>query len=332
MSNRLVTVADDRYGRKQGQYGITQDRIAELFKDRSDFSHRPYTWELITKSRFYMENQILLDNADASRNGRAYKPFVILAELLDIHDGEFMVYNDCSPEIWENVTPEMLDSFAPDVAFDLCEKANGILGMFIKWDSKPIPDGEFGRATHRYYTTNRCMNKMGLSFYEDAFICASGMLVLKKTPRVMAIIDEWLKWCCVDECSAMGWANIPGDYSFWEEESNPEFDFPGSKLGHRGDQSILGLLLARFNWNFVQPPQNEMHPANFLQYCRKDHSYEFTPCLPPLKIGDRVKNVQGSEMTVHQIYNGQYGVGPIPGSQYLADRETLKSLEIQWTK
>lgn len=51
----LVTVADDRFGRKEGLYGATQDRITRLFQEHPSLGiePHPYKWEDFARSAFY---------------------------------------------------------------------------------------------------------------------------------------------------------------------------------------------------------------------------------------------------------------------------------------
>ena len=321
----LVTVSDDRFGRKEGLYRKTQIDICGLFFKTKWFNHiYAWTWYDILQTDFYQQNKILLDNTDAARNGRAYKPFVILEGLKNINEGDFLIYNDCSPEIWKGVGS--LADYDIDVIKNLCIQNNNILTPFIKWSRYDLKPGELGEATHKNYTLNRCMDKMGLRFYEDAYMCASGMICIRKTSETVALIEEWLKWNCIDECCALGYADIPNDTSFWDKESNPEFGKEGYKMGCRHDQSILGLLLARNNHKFVDVDVNELHCANFLQFCRPGGDYNFIDSLPGLKIGDKVINKQGTVLEIFGIYEGKYQVGQNNASLYLASRETLKKI------
>lgn len=323
----LVTVSDDRFGRKDGRYSEIQDRITDLFTGYDpNLLIAPYKWDDIQNSQFYLENKTLLDNTDMARNGVAYKPYAILNEFRNLADGEFLIYTDCSADLWKEVEP--FDRFDLNIIQNLCEKNNDILTAFIKWDMKNIAPGDLGIATHKNFTLNRCMDKMGLRFYEDAYQCASGMICIRKTPQTLILAQEWLKWNCIDECCALGWADKERDTSFWKAESYaPTFGEPGYKMGHRHDQSILGLLLARTNQKFVDILYNQMNPLNFLQFCRPDIEYDFIDSLPRLVIGDIVENKQGTEMNVFDIEDGKYIVGQSTASCYATKRENLKKVE-----
>ena len=319
----LITVSDDRFGRKEGMYRKTQLYACDLLEGLFDQLYA-WSWDDILQTDFYQQNKILLDNTDAARNGRAYKPFVILEGLKTLNEGDFLIYADCSPEIWDSV--KSLAGYDIEIIKQLTIQNNNILTPFIKWSRFNLKPGELGEATHKNYTLNRCMDKMGLRFYEDAYMCASGMICIRKTPETVALVEEWLKWNCIDECCALGWANIPNDATFWIEESHDQFGRDGYKMGCRHDQSILGLLLARDNHKFVDVEVKEIHCANFLQFCRPDAQYQFIDSLPVLNIGDMVINKQGTELQVFGIYEGKYQVGQNNASMYLASRQTLKKI------
>lgn len=319
---KLVTVSDDRFGRKDGRYAETQDRIEALISQIMPV--KSWRWEDIIDTKFYRDNKTLLDNTDAARNGRAYKPFVILDALNSVDNGDLIVYNDCSPELWEGDIN--LSQYDLNIIQKLTIKAGDILAPFIRWGLNNLTPGDLGDATHKNYTLNRCMDKMNLRFYEDAYMCASGMLCIRKTPETVAVIEEWLKWNCIDECCALGWAHIPDDASFWEAESHCNFGEPGYKLGCRHDQSILGLLLAQNNHKFVETACEGVHFANFLQYCRPEAEYRFIECLPELNIGVRVINKQGTKMTVFDRQKGEYIVGVSNASMYSTKRYNLKPI------
>lgn len=313
----LCTVAEDRYGRKGGIYGATQKHIEELFRN-SNFGIDIYfmlTWKMLTQSAFYTENKTLLDDTDASRNGRAYKPYCIKVALSLIDEGDFLIYSDCSPEIWEGVTID--ERFSLETLQANCRKANDILTCFVKWSDEEIKAGEFGKHTHRLFTTNLCMDVMQMRFYEDCYMNASGMFVTRKTPVTVKFVDEWVKWNCIDKCCSLGDMNIPNDVSYWDAESH-------LKSGHRHDQSIAGLLLNSMGWKFAEIRYNEINPYNPLQYALPGE-LELIDSLPKIEVGDYVQNKEGTLMRVWRIDPGEkYVVGKHEQSCYNTQRKDLK--------
>ncbi len=260
-----------------------------------------WTFEDICKTEFYKQNKTLLDNKDAARNGRAYKPFVILEELKKVQDGDFVIYNDCSPEMW-------FDNMACDGYYDtnklkqLCIQNGGVLSGFVKWDTRNIPKNGLGIHTHENFTTSRCIKRMGLEKYTRSFMHASGFLVLQKIPRTMEFMQEWLYWNLIDECSCLGRHDIPNDYSYWD--FNEEF----KKMGHRHDQSVSGLLINKYGYKLIDIIYNTpFHTYNFLNFCKRNVDYVFIDSnINPeadrrLKKGDTVYNAQGTELKIFEF-------------------------------
>lgn len=334
MKTIFTSISDDRFGRKNSKYSETQDKIYHILMNNPQLGIaeiKNWKWEDVEKTEFYSKNKVLLDNTDAARNGRAYKPFVIHNALENAEQGDYVIYNDCSPEIWDVPYDIKLPLmyFHLDVLHNLCKANNDILSVFVKWDMKPIPKGALGMHTHRYFTMDRCINKMGMQEYKDCFMGASGMWTIRKTPDTMDFMNEWLKWNLDAECSALGDPNIPDDYSYWEQESHEEFGKPGYKMGHRHDQSISSLLLNKRRAKFLDILHNEMNPYNFLQYTRTNETFRFIDSYNPLdnsniEIGNTVINEKGIELKVFRIENGEYIVGKNPASAYATTKEHIK--------
>ena len=122
----LVTVSDDRFGRKGGIYQKTQKKIERFFKSRPEFGIDDYLmlkWSDIVKTEFYKNNKNFLSWMNPNINGLAYKPYAILEGLKKINDNDFLIYNDCSPELWKFNEDYYLDPkiFDFNIAKQLCE-------------------------------------------------------------------------------------------------------------------------------------------------------------------------------------------------------------------
>lgn len=337
MSKLIVTcISDDRFGRKEAMYSDTQDKIEYILKNNPQLGIDEiisWKWEDIERTIWYTENKVLLDNKDAARNGRAYKPYIILEALDAVGEGDYVVYTDCSPEMWnmerETVYPAIY--FNTDVIKRLCRSNNDILSIFVKWDKTEIKTGELGIHTHKNFTLNRCMDKMGMRGWENSYMGASGMWCIRKTESTMEFVREWLKWNIDEDCCSLGKIDVEDDYSFWTAESTLEFGVEGYKMGHRHDQSISGLLLNKRDAKLVDILYNDMNPYNFLQYCRTDVGYKFISSNPPediypINIGDDVENPKGVRIKVLRIENGQYIVGKNSGSCYATTKDKLKKI------
>lgn len=327
----LVSVADERSGRKNGVYGATQQKIEKIFRNNPSFGIRDFlmlTWDDIAASQFYQENKLLLDHTDAAKNGRAYKPWILKEGLSKINDGDYLIYTDCSPEMWTFDSDYHIPThYNLDVIKHLVRDNGGILTAFVKWDTRNIKPGLKGIHTHENFTTDRCIKRMGLEQYTKSFMGASGMIAIQKSTTTVFVVDEWLKWCCIDECSALGPKEIPHDYSYWDQED-------GKKLGHRSDQSVLGLLLCKFGYKMANIIYNDLNPYNFLNFCRECTEYTFVdpneiPYEPTrIRKGDKVVNKAGTELTVFEIWpeDGEevYIVGTMRESCYKTSLNQIK--------
>jgi len=255
----FVTVSDDRFGRKDGKYSQTQDQVLDTIKCLGFSNIFSWKWGNIVSNDFYTKNKKILDETNPDMNGRCYKPFVILESLRSINDGDFLIYNDVSPEHWKNF------SFDPAVhsletAKHLCSSNGGILTTETVW----IVDNELAPHTHENFTTERCMVRMGMQKYRHSIQHASGIIILQKNQKSIEFVSEWLKWNLIDECASLG--SLDGKDSYYSDEVKAH-----GKIGHRHDQSISGLLVNDGNIKILKNPGG----FNFYNFCRNDYNYEF---------------------------------------------------------
>lgn len=273
----LVTLSDDRSGRKNGLYSITQDKCINFFKNNNpsfgitDFLFMKFND--IIDTDFYNKNKIMLDIHEADMNGRCYKPYAILEGLKKINNGDFLIYNDCSPEIWSFIdTNKYIDSqkYNINIIKQLCIKNNGILTSVA---SVIMNNSSENYHRHEFFTLDRCINKMGLEKYKYSLQHASGMIVLQKSEKTINFLEEWLKFNLIDEAASLGYINDDTKNNniirnFWNEEYI-------NKSGHRHDQSISGLLINKMDNNLIIVPNNFYPMYNFLSYCLIKYNYEF---------------------------------------------------------
>ena len=71
------------------------------------------------------------------------------------------------------------------------------------------------------------------TFFHNILTCWAGALVIRKTPKSLSIINEWLIMCCSDD--------ITDRKSLIE--NSPCF------IDHRHDQSLLSIVLYKNNIN-----------------------------------------------------------------------------------
>lgn len=267
----LVTVSDDRSGRKGGLYEATQRKIWDIFL-RNDFVDTYVLYKIceVIDSEFGFNNKVMLDNIDAARNGRVYKPYVIKTELAKLADGDFLIYNDCSPEIWKMGSGFNIDKYIYDIEVikNLTIQNRDFLVSFVKWEHENFDSNPLGIHTHHYFTLEPCIKYMNGESYRHSYQCASGMICIRKTPETVALVDNWLHYNRIPECACIGWPDVPDDETFWENREP-------WKLGIRHDQSILSMLLNQNNWDYVDIVYNDISPYNFLNFCRKDVDYKF---------------------------------------------------------
>jgi hypothetical protein len=314
MKTVLVTVSDDRFGRKGGRYSDTQDKIERIFRSNlafgiSDF--RMWKREDIVASSFYQTHEIpaevvredvkhpitgsvvlsagteistykLLDMEDPSKNGRVYKPLVIRDTLKTLDYGDFLIYTDCSPEMWNMDESYRIDlrQHKLEVIQRLCTDNGGILTAHVKWNHRVhVEKGFVGFHTHENFTTNRCMERMGLSDYKYSLQHASGMIVIQKSAITMQFAEDWLYWNSIPDCGCMGPLSEP---LMWYNEV-----MINGKIGHRHDQSVSGLLLNKMDKKIIETLDYYERPAGvspylFLNFCKTDYKYNFFDSNQPM--------------------------------------------------
>lgn len=309
MANKIIlcTVSDDRSGRKEGKYSNTQDKIERLFKNNPNFginTFRMWKYEDIIKTKYYEETIIpsstieldiihpyskevlfkagtsfpeykLLDQIDPAKNGRVYKPLIINETLKELEDGDFLIYTDCSPEMWNMDEKYIINQKEYDLNIikNLCINNGGILTAHVKWNHRThVNKGEMGFHTHENFTTERCLNKMDLQRYRYSLQHASGMIVLQKSKRIVDFVNEWLYWNSIEDCGCMGPSTEP---LLWYNEVMQNY-----KIGHRHDQSVSGLLINKYSYKIIETldwferPEG-MSPYLFFNFCKPDFKYNF---------------------------------------------------------
>lgn len=252
----LITVADDRYGRKGGKYGATQKKIEELLNGWIPQYHFGMS--------LFGECDPLMVNLDPGKNGRVYKPWTIRQFMNNMDDGDFLIYNDCSPELW----PDQIDlsKYDLNVIKELTIRNNNFLVGFVKWDDKAIGPDDLGAHTHDNFTLESCIKIMDGEQYRHSFLCASGMICIRKVPFTVALVDKWLNFNRIKECSCLNYSDV--EDSYWDLK-------PGRKFGNRHDQSVLSMVLNQADFDYCDIVYNQLNPYNFLNYCIPGHEYKF---------------------------------------------------------
>tara|TARA_R110000824_G_scaffold351344_4_gene538368 strand:+ start:79 stop:972 length:894 start_codon:yes stop_codon:yes gene_type:complete len=266
----FCTVADDRYGRKGGLYTITQKKLYEKLK-RLNLSidvYNMWDWSDIKASKHYFDHKDVLDNPDASQNGRLYKPLVIKDSLERVPMGGCVIYNDTSPEIWNQFFSAKINdsNFSAKILVDLCERNGDVLTLHTWFDDA---GDTIGHHTHDNFTSEACLKIMDAEKYRHSLQHASGLVVVRKTPETVDFVAEWISYNKTPECGGLG---VVGEWS--------EFAAcPSLKLGHRHDQSVSGILVNKRGGKLCKKLESSaflrINKHNFLNFCQKRTSYEF---------------------------------------------------------
>ena len=207
---------------------------------------------------------------------------------MELREGDFLIYADSSPEMWRgfdfkqklpadydvNVLKELvrwngdvltsyyyLNHSDPAYGFEKLLKAGYMQNAL--WRKKPANATsmtDLGDHQHAYYTTDKCMQAMGLLRYRNSYQHSSAMIVLRKSPRSVRFVSNWLHWNLNPDCCTIA--------SFWQEVDR--------KFGHRTDQSISGLLVNEMNGSLLVPVENHKHhPTNFMMWSLTRARYAF---------------------------------------------------------
>lgn len=267
----LVTIADDRAGRKGGKYTETQNNIRRFFEGNKFFGiDRFLMWTTsdIISHPDYEKYKDMLDVMDPAINPRMYKPMLLKAGLDMIEHGEFLVYNDTSPEMWINIGSRIdPNKYDLKVLEDMCVSNGGILTSHGRWDHDGttaihVGPGCAGHHTHENFTSDECMEIMGLTKYKHSLQHTSGFIVLKKCTKAIKFVDDWLRYNGIRGCA------MSLDYA------------KDGKIGHRHDQSVSGLLINQMNNKLVEKLNGDeqhmpLNPNNLLNYCQIGTKFRF---------------------------------------------------------
>jgi hypothetical protein len=321
MTTKLITVSDDRFGRKHGAatYKDGQRHMAEMFSRGRGAIGLDYIIQYNIKECIDMVNDCLpmcsdidkakvlslLDLKDPALNGRVYKPLIIFLTLQAAKEGDIIIYNDCSYNMWDLDTwaesEQKWSNYHVDVLRDILERNGGIVSPFVRWGKTNLRSNDLGYHTHFNFTTDLCMHVMNCFMFKYCYQHASGMMAFVANEKTREFASEWLKYNIEPMCCALGIKE--GDYIFADQERN-------FKKGHRHDQSISGLLINKYDYQLVMPPDTQgMNMFNMFNYMRKDWDYELVSSLGTkerffphgIEIGDKVRNVEGNELFVFDV-------------------------------
>ena len=80
---KVITYADDRFGRKEGKYVKTQEKVTKIFKNHPEITDvKAYTFEDLEKTDFYNKNKKKINaGAMTTHFGNKQKFYFIQKEL-----------------------------------------------------------------------------------------------------------------------------------------------------------------------------------------------------------------------------------------------------------
>ena len=201
MKFTFISYADANYADRQ--------KNLMAFADKEFDAILAYTRDDLIQTEFYQQNKAILDLP----RGAGYwlwKPYFIRQTLNKIKNGDAVFYMDCGDIFRPGLAQHVRDMFnAQDYIFPL--------GLFIQ----------------RVYTKRDCFILMDCDTveYHEFTQLEAGNIVIKKTPEMESLIDEWIYYG-TNPHIITDMPNICG--------SNFE-DF----IDHRHDQSILTNLIAK---------------------------------------------------------------------------------------
>ena len=203
----FLSYADQKYLQQQTRLTL-EAATTQIFKAVVP-QHRGH----LVGTEFYEQNKALLDNPKGT-GWWIWKSFYILSLLRaeTINEGDIIVYVDCGDQI---VQHEGMKEF--------------LINRMQYLDIMLTEGGE----PNSIWTKRDCFSLMDCDTpeFHNAIQVEAGIIVVKKSDRAIAIIEEWLKYCLDPRIIA-------------DEESTTGPNYPDFKE-HRHDQSILSILAVK---------------------------------------------------------------------------------------
>ena len=181
---------------------------------------------------FYEKNKKILDIKRG--NGLwLWKPYIINKTLENLNDGDIVFYCDSGACFFRDASP----------IFKILEKQD------IWVSIQPLIERQFTKR--KTFELMNCNNEE----YKNSNQVLSGFIAIKKSNFSTAFINEWLDYCCnIDIISPI------------DDKSSEEPNF----YAHREDQSILSLLIKKYNIKAYSDPS---------QYARLPEKYIRDGCI-----------------------------------------------------
>jgi hypothetical protein len=146
-----------------------------------------------------------------------WKPYIVNETFKKINEGDYLFYMDSTYYFTEDFTP-LYEEFMKE-------------NDFLVWQNKPNE----GVNPMKRLCKMDVIQKYGMEqpiLNENANEYWAGAFLLKKTPRMVQMIQEWLDMCCNEHDITDEQSQLPNHSEF---------------LDHRHDQSLLSIVLLKYN-------------------------------------------------------------------------------------
>lgn len=227
MSITLFSYADDRFGRKDGGYRKTQRRFSSILRNHPDIDEvLAFTDADLTQTQWYADHAHLYELDCTVSAGNAQKAFYAVDLLNRYPEGALLLYHDCSPEIWDFSQDYNARSLCGHIA--LCDRNGGVLiGNYSPQAHIDFPH------THRSMTSPAVLAALDAETFGDHWQWCTSWILMRNSPKTRDLARNWLFLNSISDCCCMVRRREA------ERRAYPYF------IEHRGDQSILSLLMLK---------------------------------------------------------------------------------------
>ena len=177
-----------------------------------------------------------------------WKPYFVRKALDEVSDGDIVFYCDAGSFLFKSCKP-LINSMKDDI-----------------WVSDiPLIEKQFTKP--ELFETMDCVG----SEYSETNQIQGNFIAIRKTERGIRFADEWLLNCTYKD-------NLKQETIC--DIKNLDFVF----IGHRSDQSVLSLLVKKWNIKpHLDPSQYGKLPEKYFTKERifkiPEHDYEYKPCI-----------------------------------------------------
>ena len=211
-----------------------------IFKNHPDItSVKSYGIDDLKKTDFYEKNKVALERGNVTHYfGNKQKIYVIYQELLSVEQDTYILYQDCITDAAD--TKNLNISLLPHIK--ACDENRGII----------TSGSGVGDHIHQRYTSPTCLENLNMTQFKSKFQPCASWILVKNTPFIRRIIGELMSWFEIEGCT---------DYvTFYERDKEKDKEF----IQHRGDQSLLGLIILKYNLKYLNCGSKcVFHPTNF---------------------------------------------------------------------